>query len=284
MATRLQRAAYIFKNMGCNGSGFDPGTILHIFKCFLRPITEYGLAICPRSIKNTCQKALSSTLKLVTSGGRSSSSLVLGLFGEIHPVEIRMLTLQYKFLLKSLAKGPDFTLYFARKANDSRPIAGSVFSVLKKNPFWKAREYERVNACYGRRQPVFPTLHELQDDLIQKLCQNYSSAYIFRGKSRNQRKKFRRVWRQLPRPDQRLVMNWVLNRNAGPWLTCPKCSHPAWKHHLELCIWRLPSISDAPSHVEHGLAQCHTEPHMAFIVEGISTMVSSWPVESTNIG
>jgi hypothetical protein len=91
-----------------------------------------------------------------------------------------MLTLQYKFLLKSLSKEPDFTLYFARKANDIRPIAGSVFSLLKKNPLWKAREYERVAACHGRRQPVFPSLHDLQDGLLQELCQKYSSAYIFK--------------------------------------------------------------------------------------------------------
>jgi hypothetical protein len=43
----------------------------------------------------------------------------LGLFGEIHPIEIRYLSLQYKFMPKSLSKGPGFALYYARKANES---------------------------------------------------------------------------------------------------------------------------------------------------------------------
>jgi hypothetical protein len=34
LASRLQRAAYLFKNLGCNGGGFDPGTCFHIFKSF----------------------------------------------------------------------------------------------------------------------------------------------------------------------------------------------------------------------------------------------------------
>jgi hypothetical protein len=45
----------------------------------------------------------------------------------VHLIEIRYLSLHYKFMLESLSKGPSFALYYARKANESRSIAKSVF-------------------------------------------------------------------------------------------------------------------------------------------------------------
>ena len=76
ISSRLQRATHLFKNLGCNGGGFDPGTCLHIFNCFLRPIIEYGLALCPPSVEKICQTALSTSLRIITSGGRTSVSLL----------------------------------------------------------------------------------------------------------------------------------------------------------------------------------------------------------------
>jgi hypothetical protein len=104
MASRLQRAAYLFKNTGCKGGGFDPGTCLHFLSPFLSPIIEYTVTLCPPFVKKNAQKALSSALRLITSGGTSSSALVLGLLGEIRAIEIRYLSLQYKFILKNLSK------------------------------------------------------------------------------------------------------------------------------------------------------------------------------------
>jgi hypothetical protein len=69
-------------------------------------------------------------------------------------------------------------------------------------------------------------------------------------------------------------MNWILNRMAGPWLSCPN---------LELSIWGLPGISDAPSHAEHGLTPCEIVSEMEIRLEGISVMVSSRLAEITII-
>ena len=108
-------------------------------------------------------------------------------------IDVRQPSLQYKFLMKTMQKGPSYTLYYARKASESHPIPESVFISLQKNPCCKARELERVDVSFQRRTPEFPLLHDLQDKVVESKCRLFSSAYIFRGKSRLQRKGFRKT-------------------------------------------------------------------------------------------
>jgi hypothetical protein len=73
----------------------------------------------------------------------------LDLFEEIHPIEIRYISLQYKFMLKSLSKRPSFAIYYARKANESQLIAGFVFSQLRKNEFFERCSCRNICSTRG---------------------------------------------------------------------------------------------------------------------------------------
>lgn len=192
-------------------------------------------------------------------------------------MDVRLSSLQLKFLLKAFQKGPSHSLYYARKANEFRPAKGSIFTQLKKNPFWKSREIEKADATFQRRPPSFSSLHEMEDIIIDRQCSQLSSTFIFRDKSRSERKNFRKLWRRLSRSRQRSVLNWVLNRNAGHWIQCLHCGQPATKSHLEACVWELPRVLNAPSHIELALSQCCSFIHLEAIVDAIVSMVGTRP-------
>jgi hypothetical protein len=131
----------------------QPPSCLRVFQCFLRPILEYGLARCPLSLQNLTKKSFASALRLITSGGRSSSAFTFGLFGEIQPVSVRMFSLQYRFYQRTYGKDIGHSIYYARKAYESRRIPSSVFYNLKKSQFVKLIKTERRDVAFQHRLP-----------------------------------------------------------------------------------------------------------------------------------
>jgi hypothetical protein len=133
---------------------------------------------------------------------------------------------------------------------------------------------ERRDAAFQHRLPSVRPLAHLEDELIRRECSKYSLSYIFQDKSRDQRKRFRRLWCLLPPFKQRLILNWVLNRNAGHWIKCHKCGDPASKKHLEACVWCLSDATGAPSHMEMVIGKTGRLDKLNSIADAILEMTS----------
>jgi hypothetical protein len=73
MGSKIGKAAYFCRNLGYHGGGIDTASCLRIFHCFLKPILEYGLTLCPLNQKHLAQNHF----RLVSSGGNCSSVLNL---------------------------------------------------------------------------------------------------------------------------------------------------------------------------------------------------------------
>jgi hypothetical protein len=131
------------------------------------------LALCPLGLQHLAKKPFASALRPITSGGRSSSAFTLGLFGEMQPVSIRMLSLHYRFYQRIYGKDSDHSIYYARKAYESRRIPSSVFSKLKKNLFVKLIKMESRDAAFQHRLPSVCPLADLEDELIRRECRKY---------------------------------------------------------------------------------------------------------------
>lgn len=248
---KMLKAAFLFNELGCNGCGFDTATCLRLYHCFVRPIMEYGLALCPANLAKDVQRFFSQALRIMTSCGKSSGVLTVGLFGEIHPADVRLATLQYKFRVRSQSKGRDFALYFARIANERKKLKGSVFTNCMESPMWIERMKALNDAALRRSEPEIPKVYDMQDSLLAPKMSMLSSAFIFRDKCREERKRFRRGWSKLIKADQRAIFNWVLNRSVGPWKPCHQCGLPALKKHMEGCALNLPAVEDLePSWIE----------------------------------
>lgn len=277
MGVRALKAASFFRAAGCNGNGFDTATSLRIYGCFVRPIVEYGIALCPMAMQTLLDGYYSKCIRLMTSCGKTASHVTVGMFGEIHPAKVRITTLQFRFAEKSRKKDDRFAVKSALKAFDFKKTSKSCFASWEENPFWLKTNRCRNTASHLGQKPELPRLHDMQDELLESILQSLKSAFIFRGKTRETRKTFRRHFSRIPRQDQRLIFNWVLNRNVGRWKQCQHChGNGADKAHLERCALGLVPDEDereAPSLTELYLCKAKYALRFLGFVEHIRRMV-----------
>lgn len=282
MGAKMLRMAWLLNSVGCNGGGFDTATCLRIFCCFLRPMIEYGLALCPLKYHRLVQHFFAKAIRVVTSSGQHTSAICTGMFGEAQPAEIRILTLQYKFLVRSASKGTDFALSWARRASFDKCLKDSAFFSRTVNSFWQERERQLNRSLHTGEKFEPPSVYDLQDEALQAPLSKLSSCFVFRQKPRGQRRKLLYFWKNLNRTDQRLVLNWVLNRSAGPWKVCSNCKiAPGTKLHLEDCILGLSRTIEeregAPSMIEYFYHNCRDPITLLGIVNMIKRLVGEYP-------
>jgi hypothetical protein len=203
----------------------------------------------------------------------------MGMFGEAHPAEVRILTLQYKFLVRSSGKNESFALHWARKASYSRPHKESVFYSRVTNQFWMEREQTLNRSLLTGERSEAPSIYDMQDKALQAPLGKLSSCFVFREQPRGQRRKIMCFWKTLDRVDQRVLMNWILNRSAGPWKICGNCqAAPGSKIHLEQCYlgWSH-GDSGAPSKIEQLYHACRDQVSFFGLVGLVRRMVGDYP-------
>ena len=235
----------------------------------------------PASLAKTMDTYLGRCMRLMTSMGKTASGLALGMFGEIHPGRLRILTLQYRFALRVRRLTGDFAAHYGLEAHNSKTTRTSCFRYISENPFVIKSDLEEHTAATENRDPSPPRTHDLQDEELDSILATRSSTFIFRGKNRQKRKAWRKTFSRMDNESQRLVANWVLNRNAGPWITCHHCrNHAATKRHLEACRWNRTNTSlTGPSWIEEELSRVENDLTLNAVVAALREMVGSRPHE-----
>lgn len=280
MGAKAIQAAWFFNGIGCNASGFDLSTSLRIFNTFVRPIAEYGMALCPVRYVKRFDRVLAKAMKIMASCHQSSSHLTIGMFQEIHPGEIRLKTLQYKYLLKAKNKTGEFAIKYAIKAFEDNTTRNSSLMSLKTNEFFLKHEREVNRARLLNVDPLVPKLQDMKEPILQRLLSEKSTSYIFR-RTQDERKLFRKAFGGMPKRYQRLILNWCLGKSVGHWKTCMKCKiAAATKGHVEFCATagRLEKRDDAsPSATEELLRRADSKRDLEKICQLIETMIGSRP-------
>lgn len=283
LGVKAQRVAGFFNSIGCNGQGFDTATCLRLYQCFVRPILEYGLALCPPSMLKTLDGLYGKCMRRMTSMGNTSSPLTIGMFAEIHPAKVRHTMLQYKYAIKTRRKPIVFSVNYALSAYNGKPTKNSCFRTWPSNRILNRQDRERFRARLERREATIEPALQIQDEMLEELLNTKSSAFIFRGKDRGKRKIFKRLFGKLNRVDQRLVLNWVTNRSVGRWKTCRNCGNSgADKQHLERCFWGedVRAIhGGGPSKIEDELATVTNAEGLSRCVEAIRALVGDRPAD-----
>lgn len=278
---KAMKAASYFNSLGCNGAGFDLSTCLHVYQTFVRPILEYGVALCPLKLKSLLQSYMSKCMRIMTGCGKNTSTLTVGMFGECHPAEVRMASLQFKAHQKFLAKNLVFSVYYARSAYEGKSLELSCFKTFETNAFVTRHRREGFAAQLENREPVYPKLKEMKDDALAVLLRAKSSCHVFQRKNHGERKKFRGMFRNLGTQDQRLMANWILNRSIGPWRICRVCGDaPESKTHLEACSRNglTRPRNGGPSRIEELISEVEHFGELEGIVGRIRAMIGDRPV------
>lgn len=239
---------------GIHGRTIGVPASISVFRTFIRPILEYGLALCPQESMSAATRAYNRCLTWISASGKGACSDTLGLFGACEPFNARQERLSYSYArrLESLEQaGSDFAVLKAKQAREERPVPGSTFEVLESNHL--IRERRRL-AAEGMDEDSLPCWKDRIDELIQEVPMTFKSAFIFGGMSFQELKSWIKPLALCPVPSQRAIFLWVLNRSAGPWKVCRHC-RAAWasKSHLELCALNLAAVPTGPSQLEDRL-------------------------------
>ena len=131
LAKKSLDMARSFARLGYNGRGMHERTKLQLFKTFLRPLFEYGLAIMPGAGNGKVLKLLERTqhdllCRMLGVGIRTNAASIRSLL-HVQSVRLRHDELRSRWALKLLDKNDAFIAAHALRAHNSRPKHRSCF-------------------------------------------------------------------------------------------------------------------------------------------------------------
>ncbi|KAJ8652485.1 hypothetical protein O0I10_011883 [Lichtheimia ornata] len=141
--TRTQAALSsmrILHAIGLRPSGFSRLLACRLYRQFIRPKMEYGLAIhtIPRKLSTVLEQAQSNCLRMIYGGSASASTQVMCHLANLPRMEDRITILQAKFLIRAHNLPDDSLLHNLQPIIRNRKTrTGSWRSLLSTNTIWK---------------------------------------------------------------------------------------------------------------------------------------------------
>jgi hypothetical protein len=256
MGAKAMNTASFLHSVGVNGGGVDIVTALSLYKSFVRPCLEYGLPLCSAKESEPVERYHKAAVRKLASVSRGVSVDALGLFGELVGMDVRRTCLQARWILGVKGKDQSFavasgyaqylrTRYKHSCFNGSGNVILAHLDQLERYRVWEA------GGVRGIVMPRKVDERSVVEEWIANICNRLSSAWIWRGKSLERRKNFRRMIKAAGRREARMIVLWVANMAVGVWLKC-RCGAPRTKKHVEQCIlgFMVGTGSDAPSVIE----------------------------------
>lgn len=268
MGAKALTAADSLNQSGVNGRGLGVSVALSVFRTFIRPVLEYGLALCPLRKVNKLKPVYGRTLSWLSSSGKGASPDVIGLFGALEPLEARWERLNYRFINK-VAELPNksgvFAVVDAFKSHECKKTPNSVFCTKDANPICKARRMAINSARFAGTPKPKDNSGDLwklrKEELMAQIPSNFQTGFIFGSLNIDSRPLAKKAFSSLPPLLQHSILLWCLNRATGHWKVCRGCRiAEGTKAHVESCILGLGGIPVGPSHIEDRIIEVMTDP------------------------
>jgi hypothetical protein len=141
MASRLGQKAYTsmvgLGKVGVNPTGFNRHTCVSLYKAFVRPKMEYGLAITVFSNTHVAalQKAQDNSLRQIFGGYKSSSTQVMHVLANLPSMASRITSLGAKYLVRALSLPRDSMIAQVIPITEACKRPG-FWKRLQLNPIW----------------------------------------------------------------------------------------------------------------------------------------------------
>jgi hypothetical protein len=283
MGAKAMNTASFLHSVGVNGGGMDIVSSLALYKGFVRPCLEYGLALCSKKDAKPVEKYHKAAVRKLASLSKGVSVDALGLFGELAGMEVRRTCLQARWIarVKSLDEG--FAVKYGWSSHCRTHYKQSCFDARTNVIVRREMERDRfrvweAGGIHGLQAPRRLDQRTVEEEWFEEVCWRLSSAWIWKGKSKEQRKRFRGWIKAAGRRDARLVVLWVANMAVGPWLKC-RCGEPRTKCHVEDCILGIRVTLDeyAPSVLEWELERAISVFDVQQMARKVYTVVGDRP-------
>lgn len=240
MGAKAMNTASFLHSVGINGGGVDVVTALSLYKAFVRPCLEYGLPLCPKKDAKPVEKYHKAAVRKLASLSRGVSVDAVGIFGDVHGMAVRRTCLQARWISRVKDRDGTFAVFYGYSQYQRTRYRHSCFNGMGNvilNHFDQLERYRVWEAGGVRGVPIPEQVNQrtVEEKWVEEVCRRLSSAWIWKGKSREQRKRFRGLIKAAGRREARLVVLWVANMAVGPWLKC-RCGEPRTKRHVEDCI------------------------------------------------
>ena len=287
MSAKALTATNMLSSVGCNGRSIGVGASLAIFRTFVRPVLEYGLALCPPSGMKKLEKTYGKCIRWISSSGTGAAADVIGLFGNMETLEARRERLGSRFSKRVRELGESeahYAIVDAQRAHNSKSVPGSIFKNLKELPLVKtwqsARNTARLTMQESGAGPL--TWKDRREELMDAVSIDYITGFIFGGLDADSRKETTKAFRKLSPNEQNAIFLWCLNRAAGQWKICRNCRAAAGtKAHLEECILHMTGRPAGPSLLEDMILEARTSTtELARIAAQIRRCIGDKPLGS----
>lgn len=228
LAAKAENTVSQFKSLGLCSPALSPSTLTTVFKTFIRPVFEYGLAISPPRSEWLIQPGVNSSLRALFGLPSRSCLQALCAYMGIEPVGYRLHRLGARWASQTADKSDLFAICEAKElAIDTlHPI--SVFSNLLSNPLMQADDLStstyrsHLNLCWS------------------KIIDRRKAFGLLRAFGILRRSELTRLLRRMRRSTQHALVRWAIGSDYGPWRACPNCDGPSSdRPHLEACVLGL---------------------------------------------
>lgn len=228
LITKALSTASQFKSLGLCSPTFSPTTVCSIFKTFIRPILEYGLALAPRRCEWIVQRGFNSCLRSLFALSKGTCLQALTTYVGIEPFVYRHHRLGVRWASQTAGKDERFAITEAKEFATLTYPAGSCFVSLLGNPLLDMDDLSAatfrsyLNSCWARiidHRKAFGLLHAF-------------------GPLR--RAELTRFLKKMSRSSQNSLLRWAVGADYGPWRACPNCGEPSSSRpHIEACVFHL---------------------------------------------
>ncbi len=212
---------------GMRGSGFNSKTKLNLYKTFVRPKIEYGLAIMNLNKTDIAiiQKTQYHALCGMMSVGRNTGADMLHYLIPVEESRVRVEKLQAKYKLRVDRMNDDFLVHRVLKMYDRKPNLSNRMAYLKQNRMYNAIESLEIQS-YANISKVFENFKEKSfNALVERLEMNKGVAYLFHKKYN----KFHPILKY------RGLFLWYARKVVGQAKPCLKCSEMNSTSHMMKC-------------------------------------------------
>ena len=288
MVQKALTSTRLMADAGLKGREIGVTGALAAFRTFVRPVLEYGLALCPKSSTHAAALGYNKCIRWMASSGNGASADIIGLFGNLEPFLARHERLLSRFFLRAnrLASrdGEHFAVVDALKSSANRSVAGSIFKGCRNSLIVKAwlRSLAGATGVDGEPEAASLSWAERKERWMDDSSRAYQSGYVFRGHDRASRARHHQAFSALTPRDQHAILIWCLNRATGSWRYCWRCRvADGTKQHVEQCILGVRGTPRGPSILEDRLREARESSTATRAVAGeIRRVIGETPIDT----
>jgi hypothetical protein len=229
-ATKGTQSMKILHSLGANSTGFDKYLSFRFFKCFVRPIFEYGLPLLTPNKKEfkIIEDAQDNACRLIMNGHKSSSTHVIKHMNNLTDMSNRMIVLGAKNLVRvqTLPSDSLLTLFMQQQLLKTR--SAFLKKLQKKNPIWQ-KLIAPLNLQPRSTQPILIPQYRLKNEINTFLLQQWhlkQEKFILAGKCRNMLGNDPIMYIPMTIFERSRIIRWRMGWLPGRPKPCKNCNNP----------------------------------------------------------